>query len=321
MLISLSPVRRFLSGSTLHILPTLRQLQYLKLLAEHKSFMAAAEKAFVSQPALSSGIAELEKTLGTRLVDRARGQIILTAVGEETLKRAEDILARAEDLVEAARGTDHPLTGRFRLGVIPTIAPFLLPKALLRLRSEFPDLKLFLREDQTARLIAGLKTGALDAAVIALPYDLTGLTHAFVARDAIEVALPRDHPLAAQDKITPESLKNEELILLEDGHCLRDHAMAACTWTGASGAHESLSAYAGGGFAATSLNTLVQMVSSGLGVSLLPAMAVAAGLAPQGDVTVRPLDSDHAFRDIVVVWRSGSSRAPEARLLAEKLKT
>ncbi len=305
------------------MLPTLRQLQYLKLLAEHKSFMAAAEAAFVSQPALSSGIAELEKILGARLVDRSRGQVILTAVGEETLKRAEDILARSEDLVEAARGANRPLTGRFRLGVIPTIAPFLLPKALLKLRTDFPDLRLFLREDQTARLIASLKSGALDAAVIALPYDLAGLDHAFICKDAIVAATPFGHPLANAATIAPEDLKNEELILLEDGHCLRDHALAACSWTSPTGTSESLSTYTanhGGGFAATSLNTLVQMVGSGLGVSLLPAMAVDSGMVSSSEVSVRPLASDHAFRDIVVIWRAGSSRAAEARLLAETLK-
>ena len=303
------------------MLPTLRQLQYLKLLAEHKSFGGAAEAAFVSQPALSSGIAELEKVLAARLVDRSRGQVILTAVGEETLRRSEDILARTEDLVEAARGANRPLTGRFRLGVIPTIAPFLLPKALLNLRRDFPQLRLFLREDQTARLITALKSGALDAAVIALPYDLNGLDYAFVAKDEIVAATPRDHPLAREERISPEALKDEELILLEDGHCLRDHALAACTWSSPTGAAESLATYnSGGGFAATSLKTLVQMVGSGLGVSLLPAMAVAAGMVADGAVTVRPLKSDHAFRDIVVVWRAGSSRAPEAKLLAEKLK-
>ena len=305
------------------MLPTLRQLQYLKLLAEHKSFNGAAEAAFVSQPALSSGIAELEKILGARLVDRARGQVILTSVGEEVLKRSEDILTRTEDLVEAARGANRPLSGRFRLGVIPTVAPFLLPKALLKLRADFPHLRLFLREDQTARLIASLKAGALDAAVIALPYDLTGLDHAFICQDAIMAATPVGHPLALQASISPESLKAEDLILLEDGHCLRDHALAACSWTSSSGAAESLSTYSahGGGFAATSLNTLVQMVGSGLGVSLLPAMAVDSGLFSSSEVSVRPLESDHAFRDIVVIWRSGSSRAPEARLLAEKLKS
>ena len=301
------------------MLPTLRQLQYLKLLAEHKSFMAAAEAAFVSQPALSSGIAELEKTLGARLVDRSRGQVILTPVGEETLKRAEEILARTEDLVEAARGANRPLSGRFRLGVIPTIAPFLLPGALTRLRAAYPDLRLFLREDQTARLIGALKSGALDAAVIALPWDLNGLDHAFVMRDAILAATPNGHPLAKETRIAPEALKHEEMILLEDGHCLRDHALAACSWTGPGGAQESLATY-GGGFAATSLNTLVQMVGSGLGVSLLPAMAVEAGLARDGGISVRPLASDHAFRDIAVVWRAGSSHAAEARLLAEQFK-
>jgi len=299
------------------MLPTLRQLQYLKLLNEHKSFVAAAEAAFVSQPALSSGIAELEKGLGVRLIDRARGQVILTAIGEDTLKRAEDILARAEDLVEAAQGATRPLSGRFRLGVIPTIAPFLLPKALLKLRATFPQLRLFLREDQTARLISSLKSGALDAAVIALPYDLTGLDHAFVCKDEIVAATPADHPLAQQSEITPEALRPEELILLEDGHCLRDHALAACHWNtpGVTDPHNS-----GGGFAATSLNTLVQMVGSGLGVSLLPAMAAESNLVHDSRVSIRPLKSDHAYRDIVVIWRSGSSRAPEARLLAETLR-
>jgi LysR family hydrogen peroxide-inducible transcriptional activator len=305
------------------MLPTLRQLQYLKLLAEHKSFMAAAAAAFVSQPALSSGIAELEKILGSRLVDRSRGQVILTAIGEETLKRSEDILARTEDLVEAAHGANQPLSGRFRLGVIPTIAPFLLPKALLKLREEFPQLRLFLREDQTARLIASLKAGALDAAVIALPYDLSGLDHAFVVKDEILAATPSGHPLARQARISPEALKNEELILLEDGHCLRDHALAACSWTSPAGSVETLGGQNGkmnGGFAATSLNTLVQMVGSGLGVSLLPAMAVESGMVDVRDISVRPLISDHAFRDIVVIWRSGSSRAAEAKLLAHALR-
>jgi LysR family hydrogen peroxide-inducible transcriptional activator len=301
--------------------PTLRQLHYLKLLAEHKSFQKAAEAAFVSQPALSSGMAELEKILGARLVDRARGHVILTAVGEETLRRAEDILARIDDLTEAARGANSPLNGRFRLGVIPTIAPFLLPKALAGLRSAFPNLRLFLREDQTAKIIAALKSGALDAGVIALPYDLTGLDHAFICKDEILAATPANHPLAQNQTIEPEALKAEELILLEDGHCLRDHALAACSWNSTPGAGDSVNPYASqGGFAATSLNTLVQMVGSGLGVSLLPAMAIEAGLVNGAAVAVRPLHSDHAFRDIVVIWRAGSSRAVEAKLLAKHLR-
>ncbi|BEV11663.1 hydrogen peroxide-inducible genes activator [Asticcacaulis sp. DW145] len=296
------------------MLPTLRQLQYLKLLNEHKSFVAAAEAAFVSQPALSSGIAELEKALGVRLIDRTRGQVIMTAIGEDVLRRAEDILARAEDLVEAAKGANRPLAGRFRLGVIPTIAPFLLPQALLKLRQEFPQLRLFLREDQTSRLIGSLKSGSLDAAVIALPYDLSGLDHAFICKDEILAVMPKDHPLSHEAEVEPEALKSSELILLEDGHCLRDHALAACQWNapGASDVNQSLN----GGFAATSLNTLVQMVDAGLGVSLLPEMAIEAGLVERSSVAVRHLRSDHAYRDIVVIWRAGSSRSAEARLLA-----
>src|SRR5262249_17946596 len=153
------------------------------------------------------------------------------------------ILARTEDLVEAARGAGRPLTGRFRLGVIPTIAPFLLPKALVALREDFPQLRLFLREDQTARLIAALKSGTLDAAVIALPYDMARLDHAFVARDEILAATPANHPLAREVRIAPEALRDEEVILLEDGHCLRDHALAACTWNGPTGSAESLNAH------------------------------------------------------------------------------
>ncbi|MFN3805943.1 hydrogen peroxide-inducible genes activator [Asticcacaulis sp.] len=296
------------------MLPTLRQLQYLKLLNEHKSFVAAAEAAFVSQPALSSGIAELEKALGVRLIDRTRGQVIMTAIGEDVLRRAEDILARAEDLVEAAKGANRPLAGRFRLGVIPTIAPFLLPQALLKLRQEFPQLRLFLREDQTSRLIGSLKSGSLDAAVIALPYDLSGLDHAFICKDEILAVMPKDHPLSHESEVEPEALQSSELILLEDGHCLRDHALAACQWNapGASDVNQSLN----GGFAATSLNTLVQMVDAGLGVSLLPEMAIESGLVERSSVAVRHLRSDHAYRDIVVIWRAGSSRSAEARLLA-----
>ena len=151
------------------MLPTLRQLQYLKFLAEYGSFSRAAEAAHVTQPTLSAGIQELERTLGAPVVDRARSGVILTAVGAESVRRAEDVLARAEDLVQAARTAGQPLAGRFRLGVIPTVAPFLLPKALPILRERFPRLRLYLREDLTSRLSVALKSGALDAAVIALP--------------------------------------------------------------------------------------------------------------------------------------------------------
>jgi LysR family hydrogen peroxide-inducible transcriptional activator len=292
------------------MLPTLRQLQYLKLLAEHRSFSRAAEAAHVTQPTLSAGVQELEKILGAPVVDRGRAGVILTAAGEEAVARAEVILAQAEDLVQAARGAGQPLSGRFRLGVIPTIAPFLLPKALPALRQRFPKLRLFLREDLTGRLIALLKAGALDAALIALPYDVAGLQWAAVEEDELLAAFPANHPLSAEQAVSPERLEAEDLILLEDGHCLREHALAACSLTDAKSRDEAH-------FAATSLPTLVQMVGSGLGVSFLPAMAVEAGLADAAAVTVRPLAAEHSARQIVVAWRAGSSRAAEGRLLAE----
>jgi LysR family transcriptional regulator, hydrogen peroxide-inducible genes activator len=295
------------------MLPTLRQLQYLKLLAEHRSFSRAAEAAHVTQPTLSAGVQELEKILGAPVVDRGRSGVILTPAGEEAVARAEAILAQADDLVQAARGAGQPLAGRFRLGVIPTIAPFLLPRALPALRRRYPRLRLYLREDLTGRLIPSLKSGALDAALIALPYDMTGLDWAEVEDDELLAAFPANHPLSAEARVTPERLEEEDLILLEDGHCLRDHALAACGLAPARANDESA-------FSATSLPTLVQMVGSGLGVTFLPAMAVDAGLADAAAVSVRPLTTEHASRQIVVAWRAGSSRAAEGRLLAEVLR-
>jgi LysR family hydrogen peroxide-inducible transcriptional activator len=295
------------------MLPTLRQLQYLKLLAEHGSFSRAAEAAHVTQPTLSAGVQELEKILGAPVVDRNRSGVILTAAGEEAVARAGAILAQADDLVQAARGASQPLAGRLRLGVIPTIAPFLLPRALPALRRRYPKLRLFLREDQTSRLIQALRGGALDAALIALPYDMSGLDWAHVDDDELLAAFPANHPLTASKRIAPERMRGEELILLEDGHCLREHVLTACGLPPPRGDDEE-------SFAATSLPTLVQMVGSGLGVSFLPAMAVEAGLADAAQVAVRPLESDHAAREIVVAWRAGSSRAAEGRLLAEVLR-
>jgi LysR family hydrogen peroxide-inducible transcriptional activator len=282
----------------------------LRLLAQHGSFSAAAKAANVTQPTLSAGIQELEKILGAALVDRNRAGVILTAAGEEVAARAASILAQAEDLVREARGAGEPLSGRFRLGVIPTIAPFILPDALPALRQSYPKLRLFLREDLTHRLVSDVRTGALDGALIALPYDLAGLDYAHVEDDELLAAFPADHPLSRAARIAPERLQDEDLILLEDGHCLRDHALTACGMGGARHAR-------GEGFAATSLATLVQMVSSGLGVSFLPAMAVEAGLAAAARITVRPLEADQVNREIVVVWRSGSTRAAEGRLLAD----
>jgi LysR family hydrogen peroxide-inducible transcriptional activator len=293
------------------MLPTLRQLQYLKLLAEHASFSRAADAASVIQPALSAGSQELERVLGAPVVERTRGAVQLTAVGAEAVSRAEDVLARTEDLVEAARNAGRPLSGRLRLGIIPTVAPFLLPATLPGLKAAYPALRLFIREDLTSRLIAGLKAGQLDCAVIALPYAASGIDHARISDDEILAAAPAGHPLASGGDIQPGALKGEDLILLEDGHCLRDQALAAVDIDAPRG--EDV-------FAATSLHTLVQMVSSGLGVSFLPAMAVKAGLADDAGVVIRSFAAEAPSREIVVAWRKGSSRAAEARLLAEAMR-
>lgn len=182
------------------------------------------------------------------------------------------------------------------------------------LRDRFPKLKLFLREDLTHRLIGALKTGALDAALIALPYDMGGLDWAHVEDDELLAAAPANHPMAASTQVDPDSLAGEDLILLEDGHCLRDHALAACGLEPPRGVGEEET------FAATSLPTLVQMIGSGLGVSFLPKMAVQAGLTDKAAVTVRPLATAHPSREIVVAWRAGSSRGVEGRLLADTLR-
>jgi LysR family hydrogen peroxide-inducible transcriptional activator len=189
----------------------------------------------------------------------------------------------------------------------------MLPRALPELRRRYPKLRLYLREDLTGRLIAGLRSGALDAALIALPYEMTGLAWAEVEDDELLAAFPANHPLTAERRVAPERLEDEDLILLEDGHCLREHALAACGLAPPR-PHEEAA------IAATSLPTLVQMVGSGLGVSFLPAMAVDAGLADAAAVSVRPLAAEHTARQIVVAWRAGSSRAAEGRLLAETLR-
>jgi LysR family hydrogen peroxide-inducible transcriptional activator len=291
------------------MLPTLRQLQYLRLLAQHGSFSRAAEAAHVTQPTLSAGVQELEKILGAPIVDRNRSGVILTAAGAEAVARAGTILAQTEDLVQACRSAGKPLEGRLRLGVIPTVAPFLLPVALPVLRERFPRLRLFLREEMTYRLIADLKAGVLDAVLIALPYDVSGLEWAHVRHDELLAAFPVGHALADSSSVSGGSLDGENLILLEDGHCLRDHALSSCGLGPQKATQEE-------GFAATSLATLVQMVGSGLGVTLLPAMAVEAGLAQAAHVDVRPVKPDLASREIVVAWREGSTRATEGRLLA-----
>jgi len=295
------------------MLPTLRQLQYLKLLAHHGSFSRAAEAAYVTQPTLSAGIQELEKILGAPLVDRNRSGVILTAAGEEAVGRAGAILAQTEDLVREAQAASEPLSGRFRLGVIPTIAPFLLPAALPVLRAQFPKLRLFLREDLTHRLVADVRSGALDAALIALPYDTNGLDVAHVEDDELVAAFPPEHPLSLAARVAPEQLRGEELILLEDGHCLRDQALAFCTSV-ARGRGP-----AGTAFGASSLTTVMQMVAGGYGVTLIP--QIAADVERRDDrVKFLRLANPQPGRSIGLAFRRTSPRKADFAALGEVVK-
>lgn len=295
-------------------LPTLRQLTFLLALAEHGSFSRAAEAAHVTQPTLSAGIKELETILGATLVERGARGAVLTPAGEAAVARARIVLTEAEDLVHVARAAGEPLSGPFRLGVIPTIAPFLLPKVLPSLRQSYPNLELFLREDQTHRLVDALKERRLDAALIALPYEAPGVETASLLEDEFLFAAAPDHPLAQVETLNPAMLADEQLLLLEDGHCLRDHALAVCS------ASRPDTDDARSDFAATSLHTLVQMVKSGLGATLLPKLAVDAGLADRLDLAIRPFDPPVAGREIGMAWRKGSAREHEARMLADTVR-
>lgn len=297
------------------LLPTLRQLQYLKLLAEHGSFSRAAEAAHVTQPTLSAGVQELEKILGAPVVDRGRSKVILTPVGEEAVRRAKDVLARAEDLVQAAKSAGQPLSGRLRLGVIPTIAPFLLPRALPLLRARYPALKLFLREDLTAKLIAALKAGTLDAALIALPYDTTGLGTVHVSDDPFLAAFPANHPMIAEDRIDPDRMEGEDLILLEDGHCLRDQALAFC----ATIPRGPTPGATGMTFGASSLATVMQMVAGGYGVTLIPQIAADVE-ARDSRVKFLRLEEPQPGRSIGLAFRRTSPRKADFEALGDVVK-
>lgn len=290
-------------------LPTLRQLRFLTALAEHGSFSRAAESACVTQPTLSAGIKELEAVLGAVLFERGARGACLTPAGEAAAGRARTVLSETEDLVHAVRAAGEPLTGPFRLGAIPTIAPFLLPKALPALRKRYPKLELFLREDLTGRLVEALRDRRLEAALIALPYEAAGVETAVIAEDEFLFAAPKDHRLATVNRLEPEMIAGEPLLLLEDGHCLRDHALSVCS-----------TAAPRTDFTATSLHTLVQMVKSGMGATLLPRLALDGGLVERLDLAVRPFDPPVSGRALGMAWRRGSARVEEAAALSAAIK-
>jgi LysR family hydrogen peroxide-inducible transcriptional activator len=289
-------------------LPSLRQLQYLAALAERRNFRQAAEACFVTQSTLSAGIKELEATLGTQLVERTTRATRLTAAGEEVVARARAIITATEDLARFAKGVREPFSGPLRLGVIPTIAPFLLPAVLPALRKRYPALKLFLREDLTANLLERLRSATLDLALIALPYDTGELEVQPLFKDVFWYVAREDDPLAAAKTIAVRQLKPETVLLLEEGHCLRDHAIQACGRREASAMLE-----------ATSLTTLLQMVEGGMGVTLLPEMTLRSGILNGTGLVARPFATEVPSRTIALAMRREGSFRREARLFAEQV--
>ena len=291
-------------------LPTLKQLQYLVALRDHGHFGRAAEACFVTQSTLSAGLRELESLIGIMLVERTRRVVRFTPLGLRVADKAQRVLREAEELADLARAAGQPLSGELRMGVIPTIAPFLLPRILPRLRAEWPDLKLYLREETTSAACDSLHRGHVDCVLLALPYQCGDIEHEDLFDDRLFIAFPAGEAPPATGGIAASSIDERRLLLLEDGHCLKDHALAACN-------RPELRAEAA--MLGTSLHTLVQMVDNGLGVTLLPEMAIAAGILDNTNIIARPLTAAHPARRIAIVWRKGSPREKEFRILAQAL--
>lgn len=291
-------------------LPSTKQLRYLVALDEHKHFGQAAVACHVSQSAFSIGIRELETVLGVRLVDRTNKHITITRVGQDVISQARLCLRDLESLVETARGGHSLLTGQLHLGVIPTIAPFLLPVIVRKLRKDYPKLQIYIKEEHTDRVYAGLVNGELDVILIALPYDLRNVETESLFKDHFVLAYCEGTSLVDPLHYTATRLERDSVLLLEDGHCLRDHALKACRI-------RSLSKVSR--FSATSLNTLVQMVDSDLGITFLPEMAIHSALLKGTRVRTQPL-KEKSSRNIALVWRKGSGRDQEFRLLAEMIR-
>jgi LysR family transcriptional regulator, hydrogen peroxide-inducible genes activator len=284
-------------------LPSLQQLRYLTALHEEQHFGKAAEKAFITQSTLSASLRDLEAVLDVTLVERDRRHVAFTAIGEAVVQRAHELIAHATDLVELCASSRNPLTGSFRLGVIPTIAPFALPGTLDRLRIEYPKLKLFLREDLTEVCVDRLVSSALDAALIATPYVLPPSIETMPLYDDEFLFVTADNKLGAAASPLPiDKIDSDSLLLLEDGHCLRDHAIAAC------GVRD---VPRNSNLAATSLITLTHMVQSGLGNTLLPELAIAGGVLSGTSLYARRFTPRGPARTIALAYRKTSARKNE----------
>lgn len=291
-------------------LPTTKQLRYFIALDKYRHFGKAARACFVSQPAFSVAIQELESVLNVQLVDRTNKSVTITSIGKEIANHAKLVLRELEDLVDLARAHQQPLSGPLHLGIIPTIAPFILPELLPRLRKHYPELELYLTEDLTERVYAGLMDGDLDLILIALPYDLKNVETMELFRDHFYLACKKGTKLIDPEHYDIEKLPDESILLLEDGHCLRDHALSACNIRN----REKVS-----NVAASSLLTLIHMVDADLGITFVPEMALRSAMLKNTQVRTWPIQSG-SYREIGLVWRKGSMRAREFRLLGEFIK-
>jgi LysR family hydrogen peroxide-inducible transcriptional activator len=289
---------------------TLRQLQYAVAVADARSFRRAAELCHVSQPSLSAQLAQLEDALGARLFERERRPLILTPAGEQIVERARRLLVDTDDLVGAARQLKDPLSGSLRIGVIPTISPYLLPEIVPAIRRQHPELTALWVEDKTETLVSSLAEGKLDAALLALEAPLGTLDHQVIARDPFVLATPAGHPLAAaRGPAKLSDLNGATVLLLDDGHCLRDQALSFCT---RARAHEA-------DFRATSLSTLAQMVSAGAGVTLMPRLALPTENR-RGKLAIRRFAEPAPHRTLALAWRKSSPLGPALRRLTATIR-
>lgn len=286
----------------------LRDLKYLVALADHKHFGRAAAACFISQPTLSTQIRKLEEELGIALVERAPRRVMLTPAGRDAAERARRIVADVEEMREAARRSQNPEAGAVRLGIFPTLGPYLLPHVIPRVRERFPLLELLLIEEKTETILRQLREGKLDAGVLALPLHDEQLHLEFLFEEPFLLAVPEAHPLAAGSSLTMQDLAQESLLLLEDGHCLRDQALDVCHMAGAG--EKS-------GFRATSLETLRQMVAANVGITLLPVLAVKPPVAASPDMHLLPFRAPAPSRRIAMVWRRSSAMTDFLVKLAE----
>jgi len=289
--------------------PTIKQLRYFLALNDAQHFGHAAAACFVSQSAFSKGIQELESTLGTQLVDRTNRQVTITAIGQDVATQARLCIRDVESLVEIAGKQRLPLSGELRLGVIPTIAPFMLPAILPSLRKAYPDLKLYLAEDQTQRIHEQLLHGDLDVLLLALPFELRSTEQLPLFKDRFLLACNANTKRVDPSKYRLNRIETESVLLLKDGHCLRDHALDACKLKGTRTVSQ---------FTASSLLTLIEMVDADLGITFLPEMASGSSLLRNTKVKTYPMPG-RSYRTIGLAWRKGSDRAEEFRLLGEFL--